>query len=62
LPDGVAQRRLGDVQPDGGPAEVALFGHGDEIAQQARIQVHACPLVPSIYIFFGLFYTKKVFV
>jgi len=32
-----AQRRLGDVQPLGGPAEVELLGHRDERAQVAKL-------------------------
>jgi hypothetical protein len=34
LPDLLAQRWLGHVQPLGGPAEVTFLGHGDEVAEQ----------------------------
>ncbi|GHG75397.1 hypothetical protein GCM10018779_52980 [Streptomyces griseocarneus] len=37
LLDGPAQRRLGHVKTRGGPPEVALFGDGHEIAEQAEV-------------------------
>lgn len=33
--DGPAQRRLGHVQPGGGPAEVPFLGDGHEVAQRS---------------------------
>jgi hypothetical protein len=39
LADLVAQRRLGDVEARGGPAEVELFSDGYEIAKQARLEI-----------------------
>jgi len=39
LVDLVAQRRLGDVQARGGPAEMELLGDGQEVAQQARLEI-----------------------
>src|SRR5690606_24909948 len=35
LPDGIAERRLGDMQASGRTAETELLGHGDEIPQEA---------------------------
>jgi hypothetical protein len=29
------------MQPLGGAPEVQLFGHGDEVAQFAQVQIHA---------------------
>ncbi len=37
--DPLAERRLGDVQPLGGAAEVQLLGDGDEVAEVAH-EVH----------------------
>ena len=37
--DPLAERRLGDVEPLGGPAEVQLLGDGDEVAQVPQ-EVH----------------------
>jgi len=39
LSDLVAQRRLGDVEPRGGTAEVELLGDGQEVANQARLKI-----------------------
>jgi hypothetical protein len=39
LLDLVAQRRLGDVEARGSSAEVELFRDGQEVAQQARLEV-----------------------
>jgi hypothetical protein len=39
LADLVAQRRLRDVQPRGGAAEVEFLGDGQEVAEQARLEV-----------------------
>jgi hypothetical protein len=39
LADLGAQRRLGDVQPRGGTAEVELLGDGQEVANQARLKI-----------------------
>jgi hypothetical protein len=39
LADLVAQRRLRDVQARGRAAEVELLGDGEEVAQQARLEV-----------------------
>jgi hypothetical protein len=40
----VAQRRLGYVEARGGAAEVELFRDGQEIAQQARLEVDRASL------------------
>ena len=45
-PDLLRQRRLGDVQPLGGAAEVPLLGHGDEVAQVPELHGSA----PAIHI------------
>jgi hypothetical protein len=37
--DLVAQRRLGDVEARGGPAEVELLSDGEEVAEQARFEI-----------------------
>ena len=37
--DVAAQRLLGNVEASGGPPEVQLVGHGDEAAQQPRMDV-----------------------
>jgi len=37
--DLLAQRRLRDVQALRGSGEVALFGHGDEVAQMAQVHI-----------------------
>ena len=37
LADGAAERGLGDVQPRGGPPEVQLIGHGEEVADEAQL-------------------------
>ena len=34
--DLVAQRRLGDVQPLGSPAEVQFLGHGDKVSKMPQ--------------------------
>jgi len=39
LVDLVAQRRLGDVQARGGPTEMELLGDGQEVAEQARLEI-----------------------
>jgi hypothetical protein len=39
LLDLVAQRRLGDIDARGGPAEMELLGDGQEVAQQARLEI-----------------------
>jgi hypothetical protein len=39
LVDLVAQRRLGDIEARGCPAEVELLRDGQEVAQQARLEV-----------------------
>jgi hypothetical protein len=39
LVDLVAQRRLGDVQARGGPAEMELLRDGQEVAEQARLEI-----------------------
>jgi len=39
LVDLVAQRRLGDVEARGGAAEVQILRDGEEVAQQARLEV-----------------------
>jgi hypothetical protein len=39
LRDLVAERRLGDVEARGGAAEVQLLRDGQEVAQQARLEV-----------------------
>jgi hypothetical protein len=35
----VAERGLGDVEARGGAAEVELLGNGQEVAQQARLEI-----------------------
>jgi len=35
----VAQRRLGDVEARGSPAEMELLRDGQEVAQQARLEI-----------------------
>ena len=35
IPDLTAEGRLRDMEPLGGPGDVLLFGHGDEIAEMA---------------------------
>jgi hypothetical protein len=47
LPDAPAQRRLADVQPRGGPAEVPFLGDRHEVAQAA--QVHQAATIPARY-------------
>jgi hypothetical protein len=37
LADLLGERRLADVEPRGGPAEMQLVGHRDEIAQQPQV-------------------------
>ena len=37
LADLLRQRRLGDVQPIGGPAEVQLLGDGPEVAKMPQL-------------------------
>ena len=39
LADLVAQRRLGDVEPRSGAAEVELLGDGQEVTKQARLKI-----------------------
>jgi hypothetical protein len=41
LPDLVAERRLGDVEARGGAAEMELLRDGQEVAQQARLEIHS---------------------
>ena len=36
-----AQRLLGDVHAAGGPGEVQLLGHGDEVAQVPQLHIHS---------------------
>ena len=36
--DLLAERRLGDVEPLGGPAEVKVLGHRDEILEMSKVQ------------------------
>jgi hypothetical protein len=40
-PDLLRERRLGDVQPVGGAAEMALLGDGDERAQVSELHRRA---------------------
>jgi predicted ester cyclase len=47
LVDLVAQRRLGDVQARGGAAEVELLRDGEEVAQQARLEIDRARLSPG---------------
>jgi hypothetical protein len=35
--DLVTEGRLGDVQPRGGPAEVKLLSHGDEVLHEPQV-------------------------
>ena len=47
LLDRARQRRLGDAQPLGGPPEMQLLGHRQEISQLARLEnVHGATLRP----------------
>jgi hypothetical protein len=45
LVDLVAQRRLGDVEARGGPAEMELLRDGQEIAEQARLEIDSPSLM-----------------
>ncbi|MNT66301.1 hypothetical protein D3C72_2043590 [compost metagenome] len=51
LADRIAERRLRDVQARRRTAEMALFGHGDEVAQQPGFQVHMSLLTAHLYLF-----------
>jgi hypothetical protein len=37
--DLLAERRLGDVEPLGGLAEVEFLGHGDNVAEVSKLHV-----------------------
>ena len=37
----VAERRLGEIQPGGGPAEVQLPGDSHEVAEEPWLQIHS---------------------
>ncbi|MNU66751.1 hypothetical protein D3C71_560730 [compost metagenome] len=59
LPDGVAERRLRNMQARRRPAEMALFRHRDEVAQQARIQVQSS-LLHDLYFFWIVLHQKSI--
>ena len=41
------KRGLGDVEPLGSPAEVELFGDGDEVPDFAKVKIHPTPSLPA---------------
>jgi hypothetical protein len=48
LPDLLAQRRLTDIQPQSGAAEMQFFGYGDQIAQVAQFHDKPPPKVLNL--------------